>query len=74
LKYIPTAYFLLPLEKLLLLTNGPKNRRRMAGQRILCIFFVFSSTLATDGLGSALFISAVKDIPPLCISSIFDLL
>jgi hypothetical protein len=52
LKYIPTAHFLLPLVKLLPLTNGPKKRPRMEGQRILHIFFVFSSTLATDGLGS----------------------
>jgi hypothetical protein len=39
LKYVSTAYFLLPLAKLLHLTNGPKKRRRMEGQRIQSIFF-----------------------------------
>jgi hypothetical protein len=46
LKDVAIVYFLLPL------TNGPKTRRRMEGQKMLCIFFVFSYTLATEELGS----------------------
>jgi hypothetical protein len=43
LKYVATAYFLIPLAKLPPLTNGPKKDEG---------YYVFSSTLVTDGLGS----------------------
>jgi hypothetical protein len=36
------------------MTNAPKKRRWMEGRRMLRSFFVFSSYLATNGLGSVL--------------------
>jgi hypothetical protein len=47
--YVPTAYFLLPWAKLLPLTNGPKKKDEGWKDEG---YYTFSSTLATDGLGS----------------------
>jgi hypothetical protein len=50
LKYVPTAYFLLPVAKLLPLTNGPPKKDKGWKDEG---YYIFSLTLATDGLGSA---------------------
>jgi hypothetical protein len=54
LRYVPTAYFLLPLAKLLPLTNRPKKTKngRAKDGRTKDTTYIFSSTLATDGQGS----------------------
>jgi hypothetical protein len=57
LKYVPTPYFLIPLVKLLLLTNGPKEDEGWKDEGYFILVFssyFFYSTLVTDGLDSVM--------------------